>query len=272
MLCPSLPLADIVGRMKRRTFAASAAASLTAATAQQSSRKNAIFEIRTFQLRNGSDSQMQSLSEFFKDTVLPSAQRAGIGPMGFFANLVAPNGPFLTVLSSFPSLAGMESAMAKLEADKEFVKKREVFNSRPGLSYVRYCSSLLRAFDSMPSIEIPPPRESGARVFELRTYESNNTNSLRKKIGMFQNGEIAIFRRVGLTPVFFGETMVGANLPNLTYMLAYDDLAAREKNWRAFGSDPEWQKLRATPGLSDAEIVSNISNVLLRPLPFSPIR
>jgi hypothetical protein len=30
--------------------------------------------------------------------------------------------------------------------------------------------------------------------------------------------------------------------------------------------------LRAQPGLSDAEIVSNISNAILRPLPFSPIR
>jgi hypothetical protein len=26
------------------------------------------------------------------------------------------------------------------------------------------------------------------------------------------------------------------------------------------------------PGLSDAEIVNNISNAILRPLPFSPIR
>ena len=61
-------------------------------------------------------------------------------------------------------------------------------------------------------------------------------------------------------------------MPNLTYMLAYDDLAARDKNWKVFGSSPEWMKLRATPGFADAEIVSNISNVFLSPLPFSPIR
>lgn len=259
--------------MKRRTFAASAAAaSLGAAGAQTAGRKNSIYEIRTFQLRNGADSQMQSLTDFLRDTVLPAGQRAGLGPMGFFASLIAPGSPFITVLTSFPSLAGMEAAMARLETDKEFVKKREAFNSRPGLAYVRYSSSLLRAFNAMPSIEVPPPKENGLHVFELRTYESNNTNTLRKKIGMFENGEIAIFRRVGLTPVFFGETMIGASLPNLTYMVAFDDLAAREKNWRAFGADPEWQKLRSTPGLGDAEIVSNISNLILRPLPFSPIR
>jgi hypothetical protein len=126
----------------------------------------------------------------------------------------------------------------------------------------------------MPEIEIPPVETGRApRVFELRTYESNSPVTLKRKIGMFEEGgEIAIFRRVGLTPVFFGETIAGRRMPNLTYLLAYDSLAAREKNWAAFLADPEWQKLRAKPGLSDAEIVSNISNIMLRPLPFSPIR
>jgi hypothetical protein len=55
-------------------------------------------------------------------------------------------------------------------------------------------------------------------------------------------------------------------------MLSFDDLASREKCWKAFGADPEWQKLRSSPGLSDAEIVSNISVSLLQPLPFSPVR
>ena len=106
----------------------------------------------------------------------------------------------------------------------------------------------------------------------MRIYESNNGKTLKRKIKMFNDAEIAIFRRCGILPVFFGETIVGRDMPNLTYMVAYDDLAAREKAWRAFGGDPEWKKLRAIPEFSDAEIVSNVSNSILRPLPFSPIR
>ena len=83
---------------------------------------------------------------------------------------------------------------------------------------------------------------------------------------------IAVCKRLGMQPVFFGETIVGANQPNLVYMLSYEDLSAREKAWKAFGADDEWKKLRETPGYSDAEIVSNISNYLVTPLPFSPIR
>ena len=50
---------------------------------------------------------------------------------------------------------------------------------------------------------------------------------------MFDEGEIAIFRKVGMIPVFFGEALAGGNLPQLTYLLAYDDMAARDKSWAA---------------------------------------
>jgi hypothetical protein len=88
---------------------------------------------------------------------------------------------------------------------------------------------------------------------------------------MFNNGEMQIFERLGMRPVFFGETIAGPRQPNLNYMLSYDDLAARDKLWSAFANDPEWKKLSGEPQLKDAEIVANISNVILRPLRFSPI-
>ena len=79
------------------------------------------------------------------------------------------------------------------------------------------------------------------------------------------------FRRCGLTPVFFARNVIGARLPALTYMLTFPDMAAREKAWATFRADPAWQKLRATPGYTDADVVSNISDVLLRPAGHSQI-
>jgi hypothetical protein len=84
-------------------------------------------------------------------------------------------------------------------------------------------------------------------------------------------GEIEIFKRVGLTPVFFSRTLVGPHMPNITYMLVHDNIAGRDKSWDAFRNDPEWKKLAATPGYADAEIVSNITTVLLRPSAYSQI-
>ena len=48
-------------------------------------------------------------------------------------------------------------------------------------------------------------------------------------------------------------------------------MAAREKSWDTFRADPEWKQLSATPGLTDPEIVTNISNVVLKPTAYSQI-
>jgi hypothetical protein len=261
--------------MTRRKFAGAAAAG-TAGLAQSAaaqSKAPAVFELRYFRLRNSQDQQRQRTADFLRDAVMPAAKRAGISTLGFFTTAVGPDMPSILMVSSHASLAALEAATGKLAADKEYAKALEAFSNAPGLGYMRMETSLLRAFDGMPQIEVPPADEKRpARVFELRIYESNNSVSLRKKIGMFENGEIAIFRKTGLLPVFFGHTIAGPRMPNLTYMLAFDDLAAREKNWRTFVTSPEWKKLSATPGLSDAEVVSNISSSILSPLPFSPIR
>lgn len=234
--------------------------------------KNAILEWRRYQLRNSAENQRQRTSDFLKAQVA-AYQRAGVGPVGVFSSTIAPDGPFLLVLVSYPSLAGMEQAQTKLAADAEYQKALEAYNAQPGLNYERMESSLLRAFDGYPAV-VPPPSDGkrAARLFEVRMYESNNSGTLRKKVKMFNDGEIGAFQRAGGQPVFFGETFVGARQPNLTYMLSYEDLAGRDKVWKAFGADPEWQRLRTTPGLSDADIVSNISNYLVSPLAFSQIR
>src|SRR3712207_7164702 len=83
---------------------------------------------------------------------------------------------------------------------------------------------------------------------------------------MFEEmGELEIFRRVGLRPVFFSRMVAGARMPSLVYLLVHDNLAAREKNCAAFSGDAEWKKLAATPGFSNADIVSNITTVFLQP-------
>ncbi len=256
--------------MNRRLFLgtiAMSAASLPAAP------KGAVIELRWLRLRNNHDNQMRRTSEFLEKHYVPAMRRAGAGAMGFFANLIGTDTPSILYLVSYPSLAAYEAIAEKTSEDQEFQKALAAYYAVPGLGYVRTENSLLRAFDATPAVE-PPPSEADRppRIFELRVYESDNFATLERKIKMFENGEIAIFRRLGMRPVFFARTLVGPRMPNLTYLLAFDSLAARENAWRAFGADPEWQKLRAQPGLADAEIVSNISNVILRPLPFSPIR
>ncbi|MCI0419961.1 MAG: NIPSNAP family protein [Acidobacteria bacterium] len=260
--------------MKRRSFmlsglAASAIASGTLATPPNNSR--AWFELRFFHLRN--DFERPRLDVLLKDVYLPASSRLGFGPVGFFNVSVGSNMPMLIALTSYASLGAMERALDQLAGDAAWNKAMEEFSRPKELVYTRMESRLLRAFASMPAIEIPPQEAGRApRVFELRIYEARNLRASLTKIRMFEEEEIAIFRKTGLLPVFFGQTIVGTGLPSLTYMLAYDSMEAREENWRKFINHPDWIKLRAKTGYSDAEIVSNIHSCFLRPANYSPIR
>ncbi len=257
--------------MNRRSFVSlSTAAGLTGAASAATS-KNSLFHLQYYYMRQ--TNQTPRTQKFLSEVWLPAARRAGIGPIGIFSPAIGLNSPYHLVVTSYPSYAALEAVSDQFSNDKEFVKGFEEYHSIADPPYMRLESELLRAFDGSPTMEVPPtdPKRP-ARVFELRTYESLTEVSVRRKAKMFDDGEARIFRKVGMATIFFGIAVIGSSMPKLTYMVAYDDMAAREKAWSAFGADPEWAVLSKQPGLSNAELVCNVSNTILRPLAFSPIR
>ncbi|MBN9661930.1 MAG: NIPSNAP family protein [Acidobacteria bacterium] len=259
--------------MQRRSFVAGAAGASFMTSAQAQSKSPSILELRYFRLRNTMDNQKGRVSDFLSNTVVAALQRAGAGAVGLFSSSIGPDTPYILLLVQHANIAAFETCWEKMNADENVLAAARPLNINPALPFERMEVQLLRGFKGFPGVELPSgDAKRPGRIFELRTYESNTPASLAKKIGMFENGEIEIFRKYGLLPVFFGETLVGPKMPNLTYMVAFDNLAAREANWKAFATSPEWGKLRVTPGLSDGETVSNISNVLLTPMPGSQIR
>ena len=228
---------------------------------------------RHYTLRTGT--QPQRLAEFLKNAAIPALNRLGHKPVGVFEVVAGLPAPGVFVLTPSPSLDRIAAVEPGLERDTEFMRAAEGYINAPATDpvYARQEVSLLGAFPNVPKIEVPAATAAGGpRLFELRIYESHNERAHRAKMRMFtEMGEIEIFRRVGLTPVFFARTLVGSRMPNLVYMLVHENLAAREKSWSAFSNDPEWKKLRATPGFADAEIVSNITTAFLRPAAYSQI-
>jgi hypothetical protein len=156
------------------------------------------------------------------------------------------------------SLVTLEARLA----DAEYRRRPLLAGAAPLTPFERCDSSLHAAVPRCRGRYRGPPLPPPAS--ELRTYRSPSEPAGRKKIEMFEaGGELAIFRRLGLHTVFFARDLVGAGLPSLTYMLAFADVAAREKAWAAFREDPEWVGLRDQPAYAD--IVSGIDAALLRP-------
>jgi len=225
------------------------------------------YELRLVHLE--SQAKQEAYVKFLGEAAIPALNRIGIRPVGVFC-MSEEQSPDLYVLVPHSSLDSVATWVPRLAKDEVFLEAgADVLDApKDDPAFLRMESSLLLAFYEMPRLAIPSNKES--RVFRLRIYESHSIGMGQRKIQMFnQGGEIAIFLRTGLTPVFFGEALVGSKLPNLTYMLGFDDREAADKAWETFLADPDWQKLRSDPFYKDT--VSNITNIWLRPAACSQI-
>lgn len=266
--------------MKRRQFlktslAASAAAATASTTLAQSAgakpgSDREFYELRLYHLRQGP--MLGRFDEFYREVAVPAWNRAGVSTVGVFDLAIGPNQPTKYVLLPFKSLNAMNEAREKFESDEAVLKSAFANLPPTDPGYLRKQSSVLLAFKSVPKLEIPAQtKEKKPRLFELRTYEAHSRKANKKKVEMFDVAETDIFRRTGLQPVFFGEGLVGTNLPSLTYMLVFDDMAAHDRNWGTFVNHPDWKKLSTTPGYTNPEILTNITNVFLRPTGYSQV-
>ena len=261
--------------MQRREFLAASAGVMTAAAAAGALAAEApsdkqLIELRTY--RFPSIEKRQAYEGFLGEAGVAAYARAGVGPVGVFKLLAKDNPPLklaadatdLYVLLPHKSADSFLTLERRLLADEAFQQAGQAVlgagASAP--AFARYESTLMLGFDECPQVQAPSKSES--RLLQLRIYESKSEERAKRKIHMFnEGGEIAIFRRLGMHPVFFGEALAGTRLPNLTYMLAFDDEAAMTKAWNAFRGDPQWKKLSADDSYKDT--VSTITNLVLRP-------
>jgi len=259
--------------VRRRQFLASSLAASALAGQQTSGTKNReYYELRRYSLQRGAQSKLAEA--FLQEAFIPALNRLSIAPVGVFSADIGPESPSLYVLMPSASVETLVTAAARLEQDAAYLKAGAAFLNAAANepAYARVESSLMVAFEGWPKLTLPPATaEHRSRVFELRTYESATDQDHKRKVEMFNSGEFDVFQRAGFWQVFYGDTLVGPRLPNLTYMLGFPDLTERSKMWKTFGSDPGWKKLSSSSRYNFEEIVSNITNVILSPTSYSQI-
>jgi hypothetical protein len=133
-------------------------------------------------------------------------------------------------------------------------------------------SILLQAFPDMPRHAVPQafrgPKPE--RIYELRSYEGPTEKLFANKVRMFNaGGEIPLFARLGFNGVFYASVLVGSHMPNLMYMTAFDNMAARDQHWKDFFNDPFWKQLLADPQYQHN--VSHVDIVFLHPADYSEL-
>lgn len=226
------------------------------------------YELRQFTVEN--ERQKKLLDSFFKEAAIPALNRLGMKPVGVFypSKGISP----IYVLMRYPSMQAVAELGSRLAEDSSFVAGAAEFLGAPASApaFARIESSLMIAFEGMPKIETPVL--TPGRVFQLRIYESPGVMQGLKKIEMFNEaGEIKLFRESGLNPVFFGQTIIGSKMPNLTYMLAFKSMDEQEAAWKKFVAHPEWKRISGMPEYSDKTILSNITNLPLIAADYSQV-
>jgi len=260
--------------MERRDFLAATAIAAVSPIpkldALESLAPRQYFELRRYHLVPGP--KQRAFIAFVGEAAIPAMNRAGVGKVGAFTVVYGENAPSLLLVLAHNSVETVVSLRDRLASDAEYARAGSAILDAP-LSdppFVRVESSLLRAFDAMPTLE--PSAAAGSatpRIYEMRTYQSHSDRAALNKLKMFDAGEVPIFRRAGLTPVFFGETLIGSGVSSLTYMVTLADMAARDKAWTEFLNDPEWKALSGDAQYRDN--VSAISDIILRPASYSQI-
>ncbi len=264
--------------MKRREFLKTSSVAGTAAlsgwSATQASAQpgqQEFYELRVYEMQTGNRKTV--LNDYLSKAAIPGWNRLGIKPVGVFSVVSGNNALMLYVLIPYPSLEAFLTAPAKLAEDAEYRQAAADYLGAKidNPAYTRYETSLLRAFRNVPRLRLPAETgENKPRLFELRIYESHSEAAALKKIEMFnEGGEIALFDKIGLRSVFFGQTLIGRRQPNLVYMTVHQDMAAREKVWEVFGNSEGWKKLRSMPEYLDT--VSATTVAFLRPAAYSQI-
>ena len=107
-------------------------------------------------------------------------------------------------------------------------------------------------------------------IYEMRVYRCV-PGRLPALLKRFETATLKIWEKHGIKQVGFFTTLIGESNQELTYFLAWDSLAEREKKWGAFMTDPDWMKARAESE-ADGQIVGNIVSQILTPTAFSAVK
>ena len=228
------------------------------------------YELRVYTTK--SDQQQKLVSDYWQSAAIPAYNRMGIRPVGVFTELQDSPTNKVYVLVPCDSLDVFFAIPARLAADAVYQAAAADYMAQPKSSpaYERIESSLNVAFDGMKKLAAPPSAaDKSPWIFELRIYQSPSESKGINKVQMFNSGEVSLMREVGLSPVFFAQTLVGPQMPNLVYMVSGENMDEHKKHWKGFSEAPVWKALSGDPQYKDN--VSRVINVFLKRTPASQI-
>jgi len=116
------------------------------------------------------------------------------------------------------------------------------------------------------------PETAGSRVFELRTYYTNEgkLDDLHKR---FRDHTCQLLKKHGADVIGFWTPQddKDGKGSRLVYLLAFPSREAAQKTWKEFGEDPEWKQVREQSH-KNGVLVKKVESVFLVPTDYSALK
>lgn len=226
-----------------------------------------IYELRTYEILPG---QAPALHERFATSVLRFFERHGIQSVGYWTPLIGDYSNLLIYTVAFESLAHQEKAWEAYHQDPECQRSAQEANKKYGPQVKRVTNLLLKPTPYSPPIG-PGKVQGSTALCELRIYDAmpGKEQPLHAR---FKNVTIRLFERHGLTSVGYWTPLAGGYSNQLYYLLGFESLAHRERAWASFMGDPEWQAATRATTEQHGQVTEKITNIMLRPTPYSPLK
>jgi hypothetical protein len=116
------------------------------------------------------------------------------------------------------------------------------------------------------------PESAGLRVFELRTYYTNEgkLDDLHKR---FRDHTCQLLKKHGAELIGFWTPQddKDGKGSRLVYLLAFPSREAAKQTWKEFGEDPRWQKAREQSH-KNGVLVKKVESVFLEPTDYSALK
>lgn len=100
-------------------------------------------------------------------------------------------------------------------------------------------------------------------IYELRFYHVA-PGRMPDVHDRFRSHLPALLNRHGIDPIGLWTVRAGGGMPMFVYMVAFEDLAARERAWAGFYSDRDWPRIRSATN-AGSEMVERYTLMFLRP-------
>src|SRR5579859_6745865 len=178
--------------------------------------------------------QVEHLRSYIVDALLPCMDKSRKTPRMCLEAIVAPHTPQTLLLTVYSSFDEMLEQRARIASDPRVRRAWAGIESAQVLDEVR--TQVLMVGEQ--SVRFPAgPALVNSGLFEVRTWHAPAWRSgSSPEVG-------SVLSRIGVDPIVAGATVAGEHLPRFTYVVPFDDMAARRQAWARLDKDAQWMEM-----------------------------